>query len=258
MKLFSLLILVSFSLLLLACESTPQEDLENVTVIQESSDVDISEDQLSNNEEQTDFFTRGIEPDGSFFMATVSVTEASVPGTFQFTWSDNNVPVFTGVGIEFAEDIIAVGTEGPMVKLFRRTETGYQGIFYSGQSLGVEVLSAEYNEEDLPAPSTLFAVVPWPTDFIFEVSGTNPDETEYTGILQTRPLGDGAQVLWTQDDGPEISGGAIILDNRTIIAAYSVGIVVYKYIENNVWRGEWYSLNNTALGVEFITPLEIE
>ncbi len=251
MKLFSLLILVCFSLVLLACESTPQEEPEDIVTIEETSDEEIPQ-------EQTDFYTRGIEPDGSFFMATVTVTETSFPGTFQFTWSDNNVPVFTGVGIEFAENIIAVGTEGPMVKLFQRTETGYQGIFYTGQSLGVEVISSEYSEEEVPTPSALFPVAPWPAELVFEMSGTNPDGTEYTGIIQTRPLGDGAQVLWTQDDGPEISGGAIILDNNTIIAAYSVGIVVYEYIENNVWRGEWYSLNNTALGVEFITPLEIE
>lgn len=253
MKLLSLLVLVSISLILLACGNPPQEESQDVTVIEE-----IPEEVTSNSEEQTDFYTRGISPDGTLFSATVSITETSVPGAYLFVWSDNNVPVFTGVGFEYTEDIIAVGTEGPLVKLFQKTATGYQGIFFSGQTLGVEVISSDYSEEEVPAPSTLFPVIPWPAELVFEMSGTNPDESEYTGIIQSRPLGDGAQLLWTQDDGPELSGGAIMLENKTIIAAYSIGVVVYKYIENNVWRGEWYSMDNTDIGVEFITPLEIE
>lgn len=251
MKLFSLLIFVSLSLTLLSCKESTEEELETTIIIEEAS-----EDPLNTVEEQTEFYARGVAPDGSFYIRTVSLVETSVSGTMHFTWLDDNVPVYTGVGLQCFGDLLAVGTEGPKVKLYQKTDSGYQGIFFTGENLGVEIISSDYSEDtEIPLPSELFQLQPWPGELVFEMSGTNPDETEYTGIIQSRPLGDGAQLLWTQDDGPEIAGGAIMLENKTIIAAYAVGVIVYEYIENNVWRGEWYSLNDTNIGVEFITPL---
>ena len=247
MKKHAIVLLLTLLLMLLACGET-QDTADLETTIEEPVES------IETSEEVPRYQTRGITADGASFSGTVTIVETEVESTYQITWFNGSVAAYQGVGMDYGPDLMIVGAEGPLLDIFRKTDNGYAGIFFNGE-LGIEVISAELNQDPLPEPADIVALQPWPESYVFEVSGTNPDGSEYTGILQTQALGDGAVVLWTHDGGGEISGGALMLDDGTIVAAFSIGVVVYELIEEDIWRGEWYSPGSEALGVEWITPL---
>jgi len=262
MKKLAIVLLLLMSLLLLGCDEE-----------QEATDAEPATDEVASGcpvggevpeiADTADFFNGemkvyqvwGENLDGLTYSGEIVITEAEVEGIYQLTVLDGDAS-YLGFGLAYGDDLMVIGAEGPVLQVLRKTEDGYEGIWYNGDELGVETMSADVDEAVLPIAEDVLTVQPWPRPIDFEVRGTNPDGTEYTGVLQTHPLGAGAVALWTFDeDGSEVSGGALMLDDDTFFAVFELGVCIYEMVEEDVWRGEWFSPGNESLGEEWITPL---
>ena len=263
MKKLTVVTLLLLSLLLLGCEDERETIDSDATAEEAASEEPVVED-VPEPVETADFFNgaleeyyvRGVNPDGSEYNGEMVIVEAEVEGIYQLTVLDGGTPVYLGYGMDYHEDFMIVGMEGVVLEVLLRTPDGYDGIWFNGEELGVEILSASEKTDPLPEASEILALLPWPRAIDFEVSGTNPDGSKYSGVLQTYPLGDGAAAVWTFDEGgKEVYGGALMLSDDTFVVVFEMGVGVYYMVEEDIWRGEWYSPGNEELGVEWVTPL---
>ena len=66
----------------------------------------------------------------------------------------------------------------------------------------------------------------------------------------------GAMILVYDDEEQQRQGGGVMLNDGTIVAAFSpIGVIVYEPIDEDIWRGQWLSPESEAFGVEWITTL---
>ncbi|MCD4732968.1 hypothetical protein K8R78_01885 [bacterium] len=262
MKKLAIVLLLLMSLLLLGCDEEQEATDPEAATDEVASGCPVGEE-MPEAADTADFFSGemkeyqvlGANIDGSSYSGDAVIIESEVEGIYQLTvLSGENS--YLGFGMAYGDDLMVIGAEGPVLEVFRKTKDGYNGIWYSGDELGAEVLSAEAGEASLPATEDVLTVQPWPRPIDFEVRGTNPDGTEYTAVLQTHPLGAGAAARWTFDeDGSEVSGGALMIDDDTFFVVFELGVGIYELMEEDIWRGEWFSPGNESLGEEWITPL---
>lgn len=266
MKKFTLAMLTGLLLALLACggsqdaedaNTTPDETTETADTVEDVSQDDQT-DPVETPDEDYGYQTRGLSASGDLFSGAITIDTTDLENTFLIDWCEGSEVVQQGVGMDFGDGLVAIGSEGPVVEICRKTDVGFTGFFFNGaDELGVEIISKGYSDEPYPEPADIAVLQPWPGSPVFEVSGTNPDGSEYTGVLHTQPMGaGGAMILVYDDDGDQRQGGGVLLDDGTIVAAFSpIGVIVYEPIEEDVWRGEWYTPDSEALGVEWITTL---
>jgi len=260
-----IILLAGFLLILLACgvgqdaadaNSTPDESAETENPAEDGSS-DEQFDPVETPDEDYGYQTRGLSASGESFSGAITIETTDLENTYLIDWCEGPEVVQQGVGMDFGDGLVAIGSEGPVVEICRKTDVGFTGFFFNGaDELGVEIISEGYSDQPLPEPSDIAVLQPWPGSPVFEVSGTNPDGSDYTGVLHTQPMGAGGAMILVGDDGDQRRGGGVMLDDGTIVAAFSpIGVIVYEQIDEDVWRGEWYSPNIDALGVEWITTL---
>jgi hypothetical protein len=94
-----------------------------------------------------------------------------------------------------------------------------------------------------------------PAQGVYNVTGTNPDGTPYTGLLAVAPRGGGTfQVEWNVA-GQRIPGwgmGAADAFAASYVLEGKVGVVLYRR-QGDGWRGIW-SVANGPAGREDLTP----
>jgi hypothetical protein len=94
-------------------------------------------------------------------------------------------------------------------------------------------------------------------DGLYDVSGTNLDGTEYTGVAQIRSLGlTSFNILWRIND--QIVEGVGMAYGRSIAVAYGLsqrpGMGIYTLNPDGSLEGEWTIIGAPATGRERLVP----
>jgi hypothetical protein len=92
---------------------------------------------------------------------------------------------------------------------------------------------------------------------IYNVAGTNPDGSAYTGTAQITPSsGATCRIAWTT--GPTTSDGVCMLANKALAAFYKLGddfgLVVYELQPDGSLKGYWTIADKDGVGGEVLTP----
>ncbi|WP_376093294.1 hypothetical protein ACE7GA_25255 [Roseomonas sp. CCTCC AB2023176] len=92
---------------------------------------------------------------------------------------------------------------------------------------------------------------------LYDVTGTNPDGTPYSGVLQLAPAGLAAwQIAWNIE-GNRFAGYGMSAGN-TFAAGFTLGqrpgLGIYTVSEDGVLTGQWTLIGSSAIGTETLTP----
>ncbi len=92
---------------------------------------------------------------------------------------------------------------------------------------------------------------------LYDVTGTNLDGTEYTGVAQIRSLGlNSFNILWRISD--QIVEGVGMASGRSIAVAYGLaqrpGMGIYTLNPDGSLEGEWTIIGAPAIGRERLVP----
>jgi hypothetical protein len=92
---------------------------------------------------------------------------------------------------------------------------------------------------------------------LYDVSGTNLDGTDYTGVAQIRSLGlNSFNILWRISD--QIVEGVGMASGRTVAVAYGLsqrpGMGIYTLNTDGSIEGEWTIIGAPAIGRERLVP----
>ncbi|WP_372622975.1 hypothetical protein [Falsiroseomonas sp.] len=99
------------------------------------------------------------------------------------------------------------------------------------------------------------------TDGLYDVTGTNLDGTDYTGIAQIRSVGlNSFLIRWRT--GNDITDGMGMASGRTIAVTYGAaqrpGIGIYTINPDGSMDGEWTIVGAPAIGRERLVPRPAE
>jgi hypothetical protein len=91
----------------------------------------------------------------------------------------------------------------------------------------------------------------------FQVRGTNPDGTDYTGNATMRQVGIVSwQIIW--DVGGNRIEGIGMSSGSTFAVTYRIGNVpgmgIYEILADGSMTGQWTAIGSTAIGTETLTP----
>jgi hypothetical protein len=94
-------------------------------------------------------------------------------------------------------------------------------------------------------------------DGLYDVTGTNLDGTEYTGVAQIRSLGlTSFNILWRMND--QIVEGVGMAYGHTVAVAYGLsqrpGMGIYRLNPDGSLEGEWTIIGAPAVGRERLVP----
>jgi hypothetical protein len=94
-------------------------------------------------------------------------------------------------------------------------------------------------------------------DGLYDVTGTNLDGTDYTGVAQIRSLGlTSFNILWRIND--QIVEGVGMAYGRSIAVAYGLsqrpGMGIYTLNPDGSMEGEWTIIGAPAVGRERLVP----
>jgi hypothetical protein len=98
-------------------------------------------------------------------------------------------------------------------------------------------------------------------DGLYDVTGTNLDGTEYTGIAQIRAVGiNSFNIIWRI--GNQIVEGVGMASGRTISVAYGManrpGLGIYALAPDGSMEGEWTIVGAPSIGRERLVPRPVE
>jgi hypothetical protein len=93
----------------------------------------------------------------------------------------------------------------------------------------------------------------------YDITGTNPDGTEYVGTLELEQIGlVSFRLRWTI--GPDVIEGVGMVSGLTLATAFSLGsgsspsMGVYELRQNGQLVGQWTTIGAFAAGQETATP----
>jgi len=94
-------------------------------------------------------------------------------------------------------------------------------------------------------------------DGLYDVTGTNLDGTDYTGLAQIRAVGlNSFNILWRVGD--QIVEGVGMASGRTIAVAYGMaqrpGMGVYTLHPDGSMDGDWTIIGSPSIGRERLVP----
>jgi hypothetical protein len=94
-------------------------------------------------------------------------------------------------------------------------------------------------------------------DGLYDVTGTNLDGSEYTGVAQIRNVGiNSFNILWRIGD--QIVEGVGMASGRTVSVAYGMaqrpGLGIYTLNPDGSMQGEWTIIGAPAIGRERLVP----
>jgi hypothetical protein len=92
---------------------------------------------------------------------------------------------------------------------------------------------------------------------VYEVRGTNPDGTAYTGLLQLRQAGIVSWLVLWQVGGERIEGVGMSAGSTLAVtyrAGNTQGMAIYEILADGSMTGQWTLVGSSGIGTENLTP----
>ncbi len=183
----------------------------------------------------------------------VSLTEKT-EGLYKMVWQDDAEEAFSGYGLAFGDDLLAVGYAPATLKhyvgVYRMGEKGLAGRWTNGHEAGTEMMG-----EGVEPPE----VLAWDLSTEFDFEGANPDGSPYSGYLGVAVFGTGPEkgVMITQHTEAESYQGRALYLGDAVVVVYQLGLdltVQYYERKGDEWTGEWFAEGAMNRGTEIMWP----
>jgi hypothetical protein len=92
---------------------------------------------------------------------------------------------------------------------------------------------------------------------LYNVNGTNPDGTAYTGVLQLRQVGIVSWLVLWQVGAERIEGAGMSSGNTfavTYPAGNTQGFGIYEILPDGTMTGQWTLVGSSGIGTETLVP----
>jgi hypothetical protein len=177
-------------------------------------------------------------------------------GLYEMVWRAGDEEKFSGYGLEFGEDLLAVGYAPATLKhyvgVYRMGDGGLAGRWTNGHQAGTELAGRGVEPPE---------VLAWDLPTKFDFQGVNPDGSPYTGYLNVAVFGTGPEkgVMITQHTEVESYQGRALYTGDAVVVVYQLGLTLtVQYYEKtgDEWSGEWFAEGAMGIGTETMRPAE--
>lgn len=189
------------------------------------------------------------DDEGNEVAYEVTLTEM-FDGCYEMTWDIDGDKIYSGYGLSYGEDMLAVGYAPATLKhyvgAYRMTDTGLAGVWSNGFDYGIEMMG-----EGVEPPE----VIAWDLARNIDFAGENPDGSGYSGYLGVAVFGGDIErgVQFTQHTDAESYMGRVLYFGDSLVAIYSLGLdLTVQFYErgDDEWSGLWYVEGAYGLGSE--------